>query len=43
MAVPVLAHRLVLLPELEIDRGARSGVVEEALARVAYRRSPKAG
>ena len=43
MAVPVLAHRIVLLPEFEAERGARAGVVEEALARVGYRRSPKAG
>jgi MoxR-like ATPase len=43
LAVPALAHRLVLLPELEADRGARASVVEEALGRVAYRRSPKAG
>jgi MoxR-like ATPase len=41
MAVPVLSHRLVLLPEYEGDRTARAAVVEEALARVAYRRAPK--
>ena len=41
MALPVLSHRLVLLPEYEGDRSARAAVVEEALARVAYRRSPK--
>jgi hypothetical protein len=43
MAVPALAHRLILLPELEAERGARASVVEEALGRVGYRRSPKAG
>jgi MoxR-like ATPase len=43
MAISVLSHRLMLLPELEGDRSARAGVVEEALSRVAYRRSPLAG
>ena len=43
MAVSVLSHRLVLLPELEGDHSARTTVVEEALTRVAYRRSPLAG
>jgi MoxR-like ATPase len=34
----VLAHRLILAPELESDPGARNSVVEEALARVGYQR-----
>jgi MoxR-like ATPase len=36
---PVLAHRLVLVPELEGDAAARSAIVEEALAKVGYRRA----
>lgn len=40
MAVPVLAHRLILAPELEGDAQARTQLVEEALARVTYRRAP---
>jgi MoxR-like ATPase len=39
VAEPVLAHRLVLVPELEGDFAARSGVVDEALAKVGYRRA----
>jgi MoxR-like ATPase len=39
VAEPVLAHRLVLVPELEGDAQARSGIVEEALAKVGYRRA----
>jgi len=41
-AVSVLAHRLVLVPELEGDRTARIQIVEEALSRVGYRRSAQA-
>ena len=41
MAVPVLAHRLVLVPELEGDPRARAQLVEEALARVGYRRTAR--
>lgn len=37
----VMAHRLILAPELETDAGARNGVVEEALGRVAYQRPPR--
>jgi MoxR-like ATPase len=39
IAEPVLAHRLVLVPELESEPGARTGIVEEALAKVGYRRA----
>ena len=39
VAEPVLAHRLVLVPELEGEAGARSAIVEEALAKVGYRRA----
>jgi len=35
----VLAHRLILTPELEGDARARSALVEEALAKVSYRRA----
>jgi MoxR-like ATPase len=41
MAVPVLAHRLLLVPELEGDPRARTQLVEEALARVGYRRTAR--
>jgi MoxR-like ATPase len=41
MAVPVLAHRLVLVPELEGDPRARAQLVDEALARVGYRRTAR--
>lgn len=41
-AVAVLAHRLVLTPELDVDPRARAQLVEEALARVSYRRSARA-
>jgi MoxR-like ATPase len=39
VAVPVLAHRLVLTPELEGDQRARGSIIEEALAKVSYRRA----
>jgi MoxR-like ATPase len=39
LAVPVLAHRLVMAPEAEGDPRAREAVVEEAIARVGYRRA----
>jgi MoxR-like ATPase len=39
VAESVLAHRLVLVPELEGEAQARSGIVEEALAKVGYRRA----
>ncbi len=41
MATPVLAHRLILVPELEGDQRARGQLVEEALARVGYRRTAR--
>ncbi len=39
VAEPVLAHRLVLVPELEGDMNARSSIVDEALSKVGYRRA----
>ncbi|HOU94295.1 MAG TPA: magnesium chelatase, partial [Polyangiaceae bacterium] len=39
VAGPVLAHRLVLLPEHEGDARARQSVVDEALQKVGYRRA----
>jgi MoxR-like ATPase len=39
MAPAVLAHRLVIVPELEGDARAREAVVEEALQKVSYRRA----
>ncbi|MEB2311471.1 MAG: MoxR family ATPase [Sorangiineae bacterium] len=39
VAAPVLAHRLVLIPELEGDPRARTSIVEDALAHVGYRRA----
>jgi MoxR-like ATPase len=39
VASAVLAHRLILVPELEGDAKARTGVVDEALAKVGYRRA----
>jgi MoxR-like ATPase len=41
MAVPVLAHRILLAPELDNDAQARAHLVEEGLARVSYRRAPR--
>jgi MoxR-like ATPase len=41
MAVPVLAHRLIVVPELEGDLRARAQLVEEALTRVSYRRTAR--
>jgi MoxR-like ATPase len=37
----VLAHRLVLVPELESDTGARTAIVEEALSRVSYQKAAR--
>ncbi len=37
----VLAHRLVLVAELESDSGARTAVVEEALSRVSYQKAAR--
>jgi MoxR-like ATPase len=39
IAGPVLAHRLILVPELEGDARARSAVIDEAMAKVGYRRA----
>jgi MoxR-like ATPase len=39
VAAPVLAHRLVLVPELEGDARARTAVIEEAIVKVGYRRA----
>jgi MoxR-like ATPase len=39
VAEAVVAHRLVLVPELEGDLGARTSIVDEALAKVGYRRA----
>jgi MoxR-like ATPase len=39
VASPVLAHRLILVPELEGDQRARGALVEEALTKVGYRRA----
>jgi MoxR-like ATPase len=38
LAGPVLAHRLILVPELEGDPKARTAIIEEAAAKVSYRR-----
>ena len=38
VADSVLAHRLVLVPDVEGDAAARAAIVEEALAKVGYRR-----
>ncbi|MGZ3419436.1 MAG: AAA family ATPase [Polyangiales bacterium] len=38
VAGPALAHRLILVPELEGDAKARAGVIEEGISRVPYRR-----
>ena len=38
LAGPVLAHRLILVPELESEPKARLAIVEEATAKVGYRR-----
>jgi MoxR-like ATPase len=39
VAGPVLAHRLILIPELEGDPRARAALVDEAIAKVSYRRA----
>ena len=41
LAGPVLAHRLILVPELEGDPKARSAIVDEACAKVSYRRAAR--
>ena len=39
MAQAVLAHRLILVPELEDDKEAQASVIAEALSKVSYRRA----
>ncbi len=39
LAEPVLAHRLIVVPELETDNHARNQLVDEAVARVPYRKA----
>ena len=39
VAAPVLSHRLIMIPELEGDARARQVLVDEALAKVSYRRA----
>jgi MoxR-like ATPase len=41
LAGPVLAHRLILVPELEGDPKARQAIIDEACAKVSYRRPPR--
>ncbi len=41
LAGPVLAHRLILVPELESDPKARNAIIDEASAKVSYRRAPR--
>jgi MoxR-like ATPase len=41
LAGPVLAHRLILVPELEGDPTARQAIIDEACAKVSYRRPPR--
>jgi MoxR-like ATPase len=41
LAGPVLAHRLILVPELESDPKARGAIIDEATAKVSYRRQPR--
>jgi MoxR-like ATPase len=38
LAGPVLAHRLILVPELESEPKARMAIIEEATSKVGYRR-----
>jgi MoxR-like ATPase len=39
LAEPVLAHRLIVVPEFESDHHARAQIVDEAIARVPYRKA----
>jgi MoxR-like ATPase len=41
VAPHVLAHRLILVPELEGDARARTALVEEAVSKVSYRRAAR--
>jgi MoxR-like ATPase len=42
VAQAVLAHRLVVVPELEGTATARKGIIQEALAKVSYRKQVRA-
>jgi MoxR-like ATPase len=42
VAVAVLAHRLVLVADIEGDARVRETVIEEALSKVGYRRGFRA-
>ena len=42
LANAVLAHRLILVPEVEGDEKVRHQVVDEALSKVSYRRAVRA-
>lgn len=42
LASAVMAHRLVLVPEVEGDEKAREQVIEEALSKIGYRRAVRA-
>jgi MoxR-like ATPase len=42
VAIPVLAHRLVLTADTEPDAKAREQVIEEAMSKVSYRRGVRA-
>jgi MoxR-like ATPase len=41
LAGPVLAHRLILVPELEGDPKARAAIIDEATSKVSYRRAAR--
>ncbi len=41
LAIPVLAHRLILAPELEGDSSPAARLVEDAVSRVPYRKAVK--
>ncbi|HTN92777.1 MAG TPA: MoxR family ATPase [Sorangium sp.] len=41
MAPAALAHRLVLVPEADVDMKARDTIIEEAVQRVGYRRAAR--
>lgn len=41
MATAVLAHRVLLAPEFDNDSQSRAQLIEEALAKVGYRRQPR--
>lgn len=41
LAPHVLAHRMILVPELEADAHARTQVIEEAVSRVPYRKAAR--